>query len=154
MSNILPLERWKNIPIAKCEAFYSDTDSDEKNSDYEEVVIPKVKRERDIEEENSNVKRTKLKPEIPKCIHLVQFQQTSRPKRDPGFWKVRQDLLLASLQNGSNQASRTSHLSLPEDNSRREICILMWPCDFSMWYNASTHILVFFTFLLQFRRNI
>ena len=60
MSNILPLERWKNMPIAEREAFYSDTDSDEKNSDYEEVVIPKVKRKRDIEEENSNVKRTKL----------------------------------------------------------------------------------------------
>ena len=87
MNNILPLERWKNMPIAEREAFYSDTDSDEKNSDYEEVVIPKVKRKRDIEEENSNVKRTKLilKPKIPKCIHLVQFRQTSRPKRDPGF---------------------------------------------------------------------
>ena len=103
MSNILQLERWKNMPIAEREAFYSDTDSDEKNSDYEEVVIPKVKRKRDIEEENSNVKRTKLilKPKIPKCIHRVQFQQTSRPKGDPGFWKLRQDLL-ASLQNGSN----------------------------------------------------
>ena len=123
MSNILPLEQWKNMPIAEREAFYSDTDSDEKNSDYEEVVIPKVKRERDIEEENSNVKRTKLilKPKIPKCIHLVQFH---RKKDDPGFRKVRQDLLLASLQNGSNQASRTSHLSLLEDNPRRAIIIL------------------------------
>ena len=75
------------MPIAEREAFYSDTDSDEKNSDYKEVIIPKVKRKRDIEEENSNVKRTKLilKPKIPKYVHLVQFQQTSRPKGAPGF---------------------------------------------------------------------
>jgi len=114
----------KYADIAEREAFYSDTDSDEKYSDYEEVVISKVKQERDIEEENSNVKRKRLilKPKIPKCIHLVQFQQTSRQKGDPGFRKVRQDL--ASFQNGPNQASRTSHLSLLEDNSRREICIL------------------------------
>ena len=31
----------ENMPIAEREAFYSDTDSDEKNSDYEEVVIQK-----------------------------------------------------------------------------------------------------------------
>ena len=74
------------MPFTESEAF-SNIDSDEEDSDYEEVVIPKVKRERDIEEENSNVKRTKLilKPKIPKCIHIVKFQQTSRPKGDPGF---------------------------------------------------------------------
>ena len=120
----MPLERWKNMPIAEL-----DTDSDEEDSDYEEIVIPKVKRKRDIEEENSNVKRTKLipKPKIPvsTCIHLVQFQQSSRQKGDPGFRKVRQHLLLANLQNGSNQASRSSHLSLLEDNSKLNVIIIM-----------------------------
>ena len=115
------------MPIAELEAF-SDTDSDEEDSDYEEVVIPKIKRKRDTEEENSNVKWTKLipKPKIPvsTCIHLVQFQQSSRQKGDPWFRKLRQDLL-ASLQNGSNQASRSSHLSLLEDNSRLNVIIIM-----------------------------
>ena len=58
------------MPITEREAF-SDTDSDEEDSDYEEVVIPTVKRKREIEEENSNVKRTKFtsKPKIPR-LHL------------------------------------------------------------------------------------
>ena len=64
------------MPIAELEAF-SDTDSDEEDSDYEEVVIPKVKRKRDIEEENSNVKRTKL---IPKS----KFPSKRRPRVSKG----------------------------------------------------------------------
>ena len=43
MSKILPIERWRNMPIAKGEAF-SDTNSHEEDSDYEEVVIPNAKR--------------------------------------------------------------------------------------------------------------
>ena len=61
MSKILSIEQWRNMPITKGEAF-SDTDSHEEDSDYEEVVIPKVKRKRDIEKENSNVKRTNSFP--------------------------------------------------------------------------------------------
>ena len=73
------------MPIAEREAFYSDTDSDEKNSDYEEVVIPKVKRKRDIEEENSNVKRTKLtsKSKIPKMHPSHAIPANKSPKRRP-----------------------------------------------------------------------
>ena len=48
MSKVLPIERWKNMPITEREAF-SDTDSDEEDSDYEEVVIPKVQWKQDIE---------------------------------------------------------------------------------------------------------
>ena len=84
MSKVLPIERWKNMPITEREAF-SDTDSDEEDSDYEEVVIPKVKRKRDIEEENSNVKRTKLtpKPKIPKMHPSRAIPTTMSPKRRP-----------------------------------------------------------------------
>ena len=87
MRKVLPLERWKNIPIAELEAF-SDTDSDEENSDYEEVVIPKVKRKRDIEEENSNVKRTKLipKPKIPSNASILcNSRKQVAKKATPGF---------------------------------------------------------------------
>ena len=84
MSKILPIERWRNIPIAKGEAF-SDTDSHEEDSDYDEVVIPKVKRKRDIEEENSNVKRTKLtsKSKIPKMHPSHAIPANKSPKRRP-----------------------------------------------------------------------
>ena len=84
MNKLLPLERWEIMPITEREAL-SDTDSDEKNSNYEEVVISKVKRKRDIEEENSKVKRTKLssKLKIPKMHPSHAIPANKSPKRRP-----------------------------------------------------------------------
>ena len=42
MKKVLPLTRWKKENSPEREAF-SDEDSDEEDSDYEEVVIPKKK---------------------------------------------------------------------------------------------------------------
>ena len=77
------------MPIAKGDAF-SDTDLHEEDSDYEEVVIPKVKRKRDIEEENSNVKRTKLTPKskIPKIHPSHAIPANKSPKRRPRVSKI------------------------------------------------------------------
>ena len=59
----------------------------------------------------------------------VQFRSRERRKCDPGFRKLCQDLLLESLQSGSNQINWSPHPSRLEDNSRRANCILLWPCD-------------------------
>ena len=84
MSKVLSLERWKIMPITEREAF-SDTDLDEEDSDYQEVVIPKVKRMCDIEEQNSNVKWTKLIPnsKIPKMHPPRPIPTNESPKRRP-----------------------------------------------------------------------
>ena len=60
MSKVLPLERWKKQPMPEREAF-SDEESDEEDSEYEEVVIPKAKK-RKLKGEKSNAKRIKLNP--------------------------------------------------------------------------------------------
>ena len=75
MSRILPLERCRKMPVAEHEGF-SDTDSDEeKDSDYEEVVIPNVKRK--ISSRQNSIPNRRYQ----KYIHYVEFQQKSRPKR-------------------------------------------------------------------------
>ena len=64
---------------------FSDIDSDEEDSNYEEVVIPKVKRKRDIEDQNSNVKWTKLIPnsKIPKMHPPRPIPTNKSPKKRP-----------------------------------------------------------------------
>ena len=112
MSKVLPLEWCRKMPVAEHEGF-SDTDSDDKDSDYEEVVIPNAKRK--IPSRQNSIPNRRYQ----KYIHYVEFQQKSRQKSDPGFRELRQDLL-ENPQSGSNQASRSCHLSLLEDIYRGE----------------------------------
>ena len=71
MSKVLPLERCRKMPVAEHEGF-SDTDSDEeKDSDYEEVVIPNAKRK--IPSRQNSIPNRRYQ----KYIHYVEFQQTA-----------------------------------------------------------------------------
>ena len=118
MSKVLPLERWKKQPMPEREAF-SDEESDEEDSEYEEVVIPKAKK-RKLKGEKSNAKRIKLNPNplTPKKQEPRAIPIKKASKKRPGLRKLCQDLLLASLQSGSNQINRSPHPSLLEYNSR------------------------------------
>ena len=62
MTKVLPLSQWKKDPPSEREAF-SDEDSDEEDSEYEEMLIPKkdVKRKRGANEV-ANLKRIKPNP--------------------------------------------------------------------------------------------
>ena len=72
MKKVLPLERWKKEEPPERECF-SDEDSDEEDSDYEEIVIPKKKQaKRKLRaNEAASSKRIKLNPkrrQNPNCV--------------------------------------------------------------------------------------
>ena len=105
MRKVLPLERCRKMPVAEHEGF-SDTDSDEeKDSDYEEVVIPNAKRK--IPSRQNSIPNRRYQ----KYIHYVEFQQKSRQKSDPGFRELRQDLLKNLKAVQTKQSKPSSLLS-------------------------------------------
>ena len=88
MKKVLPLSRWKEEVPPEREAF-SDEDSDEEDSDYEEFVIPKkerVKRKREAIEAASS-KRIKPNPKpqirIPKKLVPPAMPKKQTPKKRP-----------------------------------------------------------------------
>ena len=86
MTKVLPLSRWKK-DLPEQEAF-SDEDSDEEDSEYEEILIPEkkdVKRKREANEV-ANSKRIKpnLKPQIRILKKSVRpCQAIKRQKKRP-----------------------------------------------------------------------
>ena len=64
MKKVLPLERWKKEKPPERECF-SDEDSDEEDSDYEEIVIPKKKQAKRKLRANEAASSKRIKP-IPK----------------------------------------------------------------------------------------
>ena len=88
MKKVLPLSRWKKAELPEREAF-SDEDSDEEDSDFEEFVIPKkkqAKRKRGADEAVS-LKRIKPKPKpqirIPKNLVPRITINKQAPKKRP-----------------------------------------------------------------------
>ena len=88
MTKVLPLSRWKKTPVPEREAF-SDEDSDEEDSEYEEIFIPKkkdVKRKRGANEV-ANSKRIKPNPKpqirIPKKSVRPAMPSNQAPKKRP-----------------------------------------------------------------------
>ena len=62
MKKVLPLSQWKKDPPSEREAF-SDEDSDEEDSEYEEILIPrKVKDMKRKREANEIAKSRSIKP--------------------------------------------------------------------------------------------
>ena len=88
MTKVLPLSQWKKDPPSEREAF-SDEDSDEEDSEYEEILIPKkkdVKRKRGANEV-ANSKRIKPNPKpqirIPKKSVRPAMPSNQAPKKRP-----------------------------------------------------------------------
>ena len=86
MKKVLPLSQWKKDPPSEREAF-SDEDSDEEDSEYEEILIPKkkdVKRKRGANEV-ANSKRIKPNPKpqirIPKKSVRPAMPNNQAPKK-------------------------------------------------------------------------
>ena len=130
MTKVLPLSQWKKDPPSEREAF-SDEDSDEEDSEYEEILIPKkkdVKRKREANEiaNSRSIKpNPKLQIRIPKKSVRPAMPNNQAPKNGLGHRWGRQDRLLAHLQSDSNRINRSPHPSLLEDSSRGTNCILL-----------------------------
>ena len=85
---VLPLSRWKKEELPEREAF-SDEDSEEEDSDFEEIVIPKkkqAKRKRGSDEAAS-LKRIKPNPKpqirIPKKLVPRTITNKQVPRKHP-----------------------------------------------------------------------
>ena len=61
MKKVLPLERWNKEEPPERECF-SDEDSDEEDSDYEEIVIPKKKQAKRKLRANEAASSKRIKP--------------------------------------------------------------------------------------------
>ena len=121
--NVLSLTWWKNEERPEREAF-SDEDSDEKDSDHEEVVNPKKKQAKRKcgANEAASSKRIKPNPKSHICISKPSVPPTmlnkQAPKSSLGYQWIHQNRLLMRLHSDSNRINPSSHPSLLEDNSR------------------------------------
>ena len=82
MTKVLPLSQWKKDPPSEREAF-SDEDSDEEDSEYEEILIPKkkdVKRKRGANELSRKFEAYQTKPKIPDS-HTKEISAASNAKQ-------------------------------------------------------------------------
>ena len=112
MTKVLPLSQWKKDPPSERQAF-SDEDSDEENSEYEEILIPKkkdVKRKRGANEV-ANSKRIKPNPKpqirIPKKSVRPAMPNNQAPKKTvsgidgaarTAFWPTSKAIQTESIQ--------------------------------------------------------
>ena len=119
MTKVLPLSRWKKEIPPEREAF-SDEDSDEEDSEYEEILILKkkdVKRKRETNE-IANSKRIKPNPKpkirIPQKLVRPAMPNNEAPKKWP-----RTSMGLPGPPSGTPSTRFKSNQSKPSSFHRR-----------------------------------
>ena len=131
MKKVLPLKRWKKKEPPDRESF-SDEDSDEEDSDYEEIVIPKNKQANEKAQRERSLKfethQTEPKPPNahPKEISSARnAKQPSAIKAAPGINRTAR----YTLRRASVKVIETEGLMHPFSKIIREgtNCISLWP---------------------------
>ena len=123
MNKVFPLTWWKKEKLSERENF-SDEDSDEEDSDYEEFVVPKKKQAKRKREANeaASPKRFRSPQTIKFASKRRQFhprcQTSDHQERNTWHRWIRHGHLFARRQSDLNRINRSHRLSLLEDNPR------------------------------------